>query len=119
MSSINFFESADIPQPKDKIKIEKVEAQPYPDGWRVRVVIDVTPFQERPNLEIRVKNAVGRDVSQLSVIETMHRHMEFTVHIRGVQSPIGDYTTEVDLYYGEERTTPQDHHATKFSVEAK
>jgi hypothetical protein len=114
---INFFESSDVPQPKDKIKIEKLEAKPYPDGWRVKVVVEVTPFQVRPNLEIRVKTAEGRVVSELSVIETMHRHMEFTIHIRGVSSPVGAYAAEVDLFY-DTPTAPQDQRSFPFSIEA-
>jgi hypothetical protein len=113
---INFFESKDIPQPRDKIKIERLETTPYPDGWRLRIIIDVTPFQERPNLEIRVTTAEGRLVSELSVIETMHRHMEFTVHIRGLSSPVGQYVTAVDLYY-ENLQPPQDHREITFKVE--
>ena len=56
MSNINFFESNDVPQPRDKVKIERVDTQPYPDGWRVKVIVEVTPFEDRPSLEIRVRS---------------------------------------------------------------
>lgn len=114
--NIDFFEQKDVPQPRTNIKIERLEARPYPDGWRIKLMIDVTPFQERPSLELRVRTAAGREVAELSVIETMHRSMEFTVHVRGVPSPLGDYVLEADLYY-EERTAPQDQQATPFSIE--
>jgi hypothetical protein len=115
--TINFFESSDVPQPKDKIRIERLESQPYPDGWRVKIIVEVTPFQERPNLDIRVLPAGGeRPVATLAVIETMHRHMEFTVHIRGVPSPLGEYVTQVDLFY-EDPAAPQDRREVPFSVE--
>src|SRR5215468_3668001 len=84
MSNVDFFNPREVPQPRDRVKVEKLEAKPYPDGWRVRVVLDVTPFQERPSLEIRVRSADGRVVSELSVIETMIWHLEFTIHIRGI-----------------------------------
>lgn len=112
---LNFFESNDIPQPRDQIKIEKLKAAPYPDGWRVRVGVDVTPFQERPSLEINLFTAQGKNVAQLSVIETMHRSMEFTIHIRGVQSQIGDYILRAELYY-DERTHVQHQMETPFSI---
>ncbi len=115
--SVNFFEPDGIPQPKDKIKIERLESQPYPDGWRVKITIDVTPFLERPNLEIRVQSDDEKPVAALSVIETMHRHMEFTVHLRGISSPVGIYVTAVDLYY-DNPATPQDHRESSFVVEA-
>jgi hypothetical protein len=114
--NVDFFESGDVPQPRDKIRIERLEAQPYADGWRAKITIDVTPFQERPSLEIRVRSGEKRPVAELSVIETMHRHMEFTVHIRGVQSPVGEYVAEVDLYY-DNPATPQDRRVSSFVVE--
>jgi len=113
-----FFNSTDIPQPRDKIKIERLEAQPYPDGWRVRVVLELTPFQERPSLDIHVRTVEGRLVSEMTVIETMIRHMEFTVHIRGVASPVGDYIADAALYYGEDPSQAQHRFQVPFSVEA-
>ena len=116
MSNIDFFHSKDVPQPNDKIKIEALTAAPYPDGWRVKITLDLTPFQERPNLEIRVRSQAGRVVSEMSVIETMIRHLEFTVHIRGVESPAGEYVAEAALYYGDDATEPQHHLEIPFSV---
>jgi hypothetical protein len=113
--NIDFFEQKDVPRPRAEIKIERLEARPYPDGWRIKLIVEVTPFQERPSLELRVTSADGREVAELSVIETMHKAMEFTVHVRGVPSPYGDYTLEADLYY-EERTAPQDQRSVGFST---
>jgi hypothetical protein len=115
MMNIDFFEPQDVPQPRANIRIERLDAKPYPDGWRVKLSIDVTPFQERPNLEARVLAADGREVAELSIIETMHKNMEFTVHIRGVPSPVGEYALEVDLYY-EDRNAPQDQQRLAFAV---
>jgi hypothetical protein len=114
--NIDFSESGAVPQPRDKVRIERLEARPYPDGWRVKITIDVTPFQERPSLEIRVRRGENHHIAELSVIETMHRHMEFTVHIRGVSSPAGEYVAEVDLYY-DDPAAPQDRRASPFTVE--
>src|SRR5690349_18412908 len=118
MSNIDFFSQNDVPQPREKIKIESIEAKPYPDGWRVRIVVDVTPFQERPSLEISVRSEQGHVVSELSVIETMVRHMEFPGHIRGVQSPFGEYGARASLYFGEDPAGVQHSLETAFAVEA-
>jgi hypothetical protein len=112
--NINFFDPGDVPKPRAEIKIEQFDAQPYPDGWRVKINLEVTPFQERPNLEIRLKLG-ERLVAEMSVVETMHRHMEFTMHVRGVPSPVGQYVAEADLYY-EDRAHPQDTRRFVFSV---
>ncbi len=112
---INFFEPDDVPQPKDRVKIQKLTATPYPDGWRIRIGLDVTPFQERPNLELDLTTAANQSVAQLSIIETMHPRMEFTVHIRGVNDPTGEYILRAELYY-EDRTHILDRAETRFTV---
>jgi hypothetical protein len=112
---LSFFDPGDVPQPRDKVKIEDVRIEPYADRWRIKISIDVTPFQERPSLEIRLTGPDSRLAAELSVIETMHRKMEFTMHIRGAASPEGAYRAEVDLYY-EDRNAPQDRKSVEFEI---
>ena len=114
---IELFEPEDFPQPAANVKIERLTAVAYPDGWRVRLGVEVTPFLERPSLEITVKAADGRSVLpiSLSVIETMHHSMEFTVHIRGVSNPAGEYVARAELYY-EAFDQPQAQAETPFSI---
>jgi hypothetical protein len=114
--SIEFFDdNSQVPKPKDEIKIEELTVQPYPDRFRVWLEIKVTPFQERPNLIVALRNTEGRMVGELNVIETMHANMEFTLHIRNVDDPAGDYTLQVDLFY-ETRNPPQDQKTIEFSI---
>lgn len=114
--NIELFDSP--PQPRDKVKIERLEVKPYPDGWRVKINVDVTPFQERPSLELYIHTAAGKLIASPSVIETMHAKMEFTVHVRGVPSPDGDYTAEAALYY-EDRSAPTDRRQVAFSIKTE
>ena len=87
---IQFVEPDQVPQPREKVRIERLDVQPYPDGWRIKLNVDVTAFQERPSLELRVlRLPEEQPIAELSVIETMHRQMEFTVHVRGVPTPNG------------------------------
>ena len=101
--TISFFEPGDVPQPPDKTKIEHLSAIPSPDGWRVKMEVHVTPFLQRPNVEIVLLRLVdGSDpfpVADLSIVETMHPRMEFTMHIRGVDDPTGNYSLRAMLYY--------------------
>jgi hypothetical protein len=50
---------------------------------RVRVHVEVTPFQERPNLTVLIREAGGREVASIYIIETIERKMSFTMHLRG------------------------------------
>jgi hypothetical protein len=112
---IQLFPSDQVPQPKDKIRIEEVDITPYPDRFRVHIHLKVTPFQERPNLLLIAHNEQDQIVSELNVIETMHYDMEFTLHIRNVTEPAGVYTLTVDLFY-ETRNPPQGRRIETFEI---
>ncbi|MBC8098054.1 MAG: hypothetical protein H7Y11_01310 [Armatimonadetes bacterium] len=113
---IPLFDTGDaIPQPKDQIRIEGLNAQPYPDRYRVFIEVKVTPFRERPNLILALRDADRRMVAELSIIETMHANMEFTMHIRHVTDPAGDYMLTADLFY-ETKNPPQDQREVEFTI---
>ena len=116
---INLFNDSNlVPQPKRKVKIEQLRATPYPDGFRVKVNLKLTPFQERPNLLITARRSDGLLVSDLDVIATMHFDNEFTMHIRGLDNPLGDYRLRAELYY-ESRNPAQDSAEIAFSIAAE
>lgn len=115
---IQFFNGNHDPQPRENIKIESVEITPYPDGGRLHVKVDVTPFRERPNLLLVVHDEEDNIVSELNIIETMHFNMEFTMHLRGVEDPEGAYSLSAELFY-ETRTPPQDSIVEGFTIEAE
>lgn len=113
---INLFNDANlVPQAKHRIRIEGFRASPYSDRFRVKVTIKLTPFQERPNMTITARRADGMEVSDLDVIATMHYDNEFTMHIRGLDDPAGDYFLNAELYY-ETRDPPQDQRRISFRI---
>ena len=94
-----FFQDPDeIPLPPAEVRIETLTAEPYPDGRRVRVSLSVTPFQQRPNLDVTVTNSGGDQVAQASIIESITRKMELTLHLRGPQ-PLGAHHLDATLFY--------------------
>lgn len=112
---IQFFNGAHSPKPREEVKIEEVIVTPYPDGFRVHADVKVTPFRERPNLNLVIHDEQDRIVSELNIIETMHFNMEFTMHLRGIENPAGAYSLTVEMYY-ESRTPPQDTHVEGFVI---
>ena len=83
----------------EETRINSLSAQPYPDGRRVRVNMEVTPFQKRPYIEVVLENANGDEVASTSLVEPMSWKLEFTMHIRGeLNNP---YTLHARLYYPE------------------
>ena len=81
----------------EETHITSLVAEPYPDGQRVRVNIEMTPFQKRPHLEAIITDAAGEEVSTASVVEPMGWKLEFTMHLRGATR--GPFKLEVRLFY--------------------
>jgi hypothetical protein len=100
-----------LPLPKDarspaEMRIVDLSAEPYSDGRRVRVLVNITPFIERPNLTASLTSSDGEEVSSASIVETMNMRMAFTMHIRAPQ-PDGHYTLAVRLFYADQPDVDQ------------
>ena len=81
----------------EETRITSLTAQPYPDGYRLRVNLEMTPFQKRPHLEVMLKDSDGDEVASTSIVEPMSWKIEFTMHIRGeLKNP---YTLQAQLFY--------------------
>lgn len=117
MNNIFFVDGDEAPQTRDQVVIKDIVAEPYPDGSRVRIQIGLTPFLEKPNLEIYAQKVDGPIVAEMSVIETMTPHLEFTLHIRGVTELTGKYQLRAELYY-DDRQQPQHSKTILFTIEA-
>jgi hypothetical protein len=101
---LNFFADPGLaPKPRSEIRVESLVVTAYPDGRRVRIEIELTPFvpSDRPNLEITASKPDGTLVGSVSIIEAAQRTLHLTMHLRE-QQPSGDYSFQADLYYGEE-----------------
>jgi len=90
-----------VPRPRSEIRIQSLKVQSYPDGRRMRVEIEVTAFapSDRPSIELSVHRADSTEVASLNIVETMHRTMALTVHLRQSDQPEGSYTFQANLYY--------------------
>jgi len=71
--------------PRKDVRITGITATPYDDRRRVRVEIEITPFAERPNLDISIMNF----------------RVSFTLHLREIGQPETEYSVSVQLYYDE------------------
>jgi len=81
----------------EETRITSLTAEPYPDGYRLHVNIQMTPFQKRPHLEVLLSDADGAEVASTSIVEPLTWKLEFTMHIRGeLKNP---YRLEAKLFY--------------------
>ncbi len=95
---IFFQDPSEIPLPPEEVRIRVLQADPYPDGQRIRIHLEVDPFQRRPNADVRITNALGDELANTSIIESMVRKMEFTMHLRP-PNPTGPCKVGVTLFY--------------------
>ena len=95
------FQDLNALMPPNAVRIQYLSAEPLPDGRRIRVKIELTPFQQKPNLELQLFNPQGDLAAQATIIETMMPKMEITLHL--ANRPIqGEYTLQASVGYPEE-----------------
>ncbi len=93
--------------PPREVRIQSLRVEPWPeDPRRVRVHLDITPFLQRPNIEVSITSESGAEAASIAIIESIESRMVFTMHIRG--EPInGKYTLSASLFYEETGTVDQ------------
>jgi hypothetical protein len=103
---IFFQDPSEIPLPPAEVRIRQLRADPWPDGKRVRIYMELDPFQQRPNADITIENSAGDDVAQVSIIESMTRKIELTMHLHGPMLD-GKFKIIANLYYTEPLQEPK------------
>ena len=81
----------------EETHITSLTAEPYPDGERVRVNIEMTPFQTRPYLEVALTDSNDIEIASASIVEPMSWKLEFTMHLRGANA--NPFKLEAKLFY--------------------
>ena len=97
---IFFLDPSEVPLPPEEVKIRQFRAEPRPDGVRVRIYLEVDPFQKKPSAEITIRDPEGNEAASVSIIESVTRRMELTMHLR-TQPQAGVYTAHAVLVYSE------------------
>ena len=89
----------------EETHITALSAEAWPDGRRLRVNLEVTPFQKRPYIEVTLNDANGDEIASTSIVEPLSWKLEFTMHIRGeLNNP---YTLNARLYYPDDGPSDQ------------
>jgi hypothetical protein len=88
----------DVPLPAEEVRLRELWAETWPDGRRVKVYLEVTPFQRQPSAEVSLLDPSGEEAAHASILETMTPRLEFNLHLRK-DAPPGDYTLTVSIYY--------------------
>ena len=89
-----------IPLPPEEIRIIDLSSKPLPDVDQIKVIIEISPFQQRPNLEIEVRNLDEEIIASISIIETITPEIDINMHMRGNPKNV-TYLLSAVLYYAE------------------
>ena len=95
---IFFHDPDEVRLPPEEVQLREMQVTPLPDGRRVKIFLELTPFMKRPNVDVSITAASGKEVARTSILETMSRKLEFTMHLREIE-PGSEYTLESIVYY--------------------
>ena len=95
---IQFTDLSEVPLPPSDVRIRNLSMDPYPDGKRLRLNLELTPFQKPPSGEILITDLLGNPVASASLIEVIDAQMQLTLHLR-TSEPQGQFTAHVIIFY--------------------
>lgn len=83
---------------KENVRFNRLGLYMYPEKRQVAVGFDITPFFEKPSIEVTITNEFGDRAASLNVIEAMQPNFSLIMHLRD-QDPTDMYQVEAILYY--------------------
>ncbi len=73
-------------QPPGDVRFVAVTAEPYPDRRRIKLSYEVSPFLQRPSVEIRLLAPDGAELGSITVVDVVGARFSLTAHLRGKES---------------------------------
>lgn len=96
---IRFFnDPLEPPRPREDVRIRQIGLYFHPDLRRMAFGVELTPFAERPSIEVLITNGRGEPAGSLHVIETMAPNFNLTMHLRDAETT-NPYRLVAVLYY--------------------
>ena len=95
---IHFTDLSEVPLPPDEVRIRDLQVEPYPDGKRLRLSLELTPFQKPPSGEVFITDLLGNRVATASIIEAIDAKMQLTLHLR-VPDAQGAFIARAIIFY--------------------
>jgi len=68
--------------PPEKVRFRELRVEAWPEGDKIRVHLQITPFTKPPDLEAILFDSSGNELSSVNVIENIDFNLVFTMHIR-------------------------------------
>jgi hypothetical protein len=83
---------------RGEVRFNRLGIYVFEDRQRIAVGFDITPFRERPSIDVSIVNNTGAEEASLSIIEAMQSNFNLTMHLR---EPVADHQYKIQalLYY--------------------
>ncbi|MCA9974526.1 MAG: hypothetical protein R3E31_21865 [Chloroflexota bacterium] len=96
---IQFFDNSfELPKAREDVRFKQIGLFVYEDLRRVAVGLELTPFLERPCIDITVQNSDGVIAGSMVIIETLSPNITLTMHLRD-KEPTEMYELSAQIYY--------------------
>jgi hypothetical protein len=86
------------PKAKGDVRFNRLGLYMYPENRQVAVGFDMTPFLEKPSIEVIITNEMGEEAASLTVIEAMQPNFSLIMNLRD-KTPTDTEQVEAALYY--------------------
>jgi hypothetical protein len=81
-------------------RLINLRAEPYSEGRRLKVTLDLTPFQQKPYLDLALTDFSGELIAATSIVEPITCRLELNLHIRKVgEAQDGPYKLTAIISY--------------------
>jgi hypothetical protein len=82
------------------IRIVNLHAEPNSEGNRLKVGMEISPFQQKPYIDLTLVDSTGQLIATTSIVEPVNSKLELNLHLRKFSpSQNGFYTLIVAISY--------------------
>lgn len=116
--NIQFFDDPlEGPRSREDVRIKQIGLFLYPEARRLAFGIELTPFRERPSIQVTITNGEGQPAGSLHVIETLTPNFTLNIHLRDSET-VNPYTLTAVIYYShpEEERVDVDQQTVEFDA---
>jgi hypothetical protein len=82
------------------IRIVNLHAEPNSEGNRLKVGMEISPFQQKPYIDLTLVDSTGQLITTTSIVEPVNSKLELNLHLRKLPlSQNGVYTLIVVISF--------------------
>lgn len=78
------------------LRIERMAVNPYPDLARLWVRVQLSPFEQPPNVRLLCLDADGQEAAEMLLVEWREPYISLTMHLKQPH-PGADYVMRAEL----------------------